>query len=231
MRRWASWTTTATFTQLAIDRGHVQGRRGPPPTTSAATTVQVRDGRTITTDGPYAETKEAPGRLLPDRGPDLDEAIDAAARIPGARHGSSRSGRSSSCPRWTPRGEQTEAVAQRRLTRPPSSSACSARNRAGRRDPDPGLRRLRHRRGGRPGSVRGGPRALALGRRSRPTPAPGSRRRPATGRSTGCAGRGSLATKTDELGRDWRDRRGPRRGGPIRTGEEETWPSRMIGSG
>jgi hypothetical protein len=56
--------------------------------TSAATTVQVRDGRTITTDGPYAETKEALGGFYLIEARDLDEAIDAAARIPGARHGS-----------------------------------------------------------------------------------------------------------------------------------------------
>ncbi len=53
-----------------------------------ATTVQVRDGRTITTDGPFAETKEALGGFYLIEAHDLDEAIDAAARIPGARHGS-----------------------------------------------------------------------------------------------------------------------------------------------
>ena len=58
------------------------------PQTSAATTVQVRNGKTITTDGPYAETKEALGGFYMIEARDLDEAIDAAARIPGARHGS-----------------------------------------------------------------------------------------------------------------------------------------------
>ena len=55
--------------------------------TSAATTVRVRDGKTITTDGPYAETKEALGGFYLIEAANLDEAIEAAARIPGALHG------------------------------------------------------------------------------------------------------------------------------------------------
>ncbi len=55
--------------------------------TSAATTVRVRDGKTITTDGPYAETKEALGGFYMIEAANLDEAIEAASRIPGARHG------------------------------------------------------------------------------------------------------------------------------------------------
>ena len=56
--------------------------------TSAATTVRVRDGRTVATDGPFAETKEALGGFYLIEAANLDEAIDAAARIPGAKHGS-----------------------------------------------------------------------------------------------------------------------------------------------
>ena len=55
------------------------------PTT--ATTVRVQDGRTLTTDGPFAETKEALGGYLIFEAGDLDAAIELAARIPAARHG------------------------------------------------------------------------------------------------------------------------------------------------
>ena len=53
-----------------------------------ATTVRVRDGQTMTTDGPFAETKEALGGFYLVEAKDLDEAIDLAARIPGAQVGS-----------------------------------------------------------------------------------------------------------------------------------------------
>ncbi|TAJ99958.1 MAG: YciI family protein [Chloroflexota bacterium] len=55
--------------------------------TSTATSVRVRDGKTIVTDGPFAETKEALGGfyLLDCR--DLDEAIEMAAKIPAAKRG------------------------------------------------------------------------------------------------------------------------------------------------
>jgi len=56
--------------------------------TSAATTVRVRDGRTLTTHGPFAETKEQLGGYYIVECANLDEAITWAARIPGARHGS-----------------------------------------------------------------------------------------------------------------------------------------------
>lgn len=52
-----------------------------------ATTVSVRDGRRIITDGPFAETKEILGGYFLIDAPDLDAAIEAAARIPGARMG------------------------------------------------------------------------------------------------------------------------------------------------
>jgi hypothetical protein len=55
--------------------------------TSTATTVRVRDGKTLTTDGPYAETKEALGGFYIVSAADLDEAIAYAAMIPGAGRG------------------------------------------------------------------------------------------------------------------------------------------------
>jgi hypothetical protein len=54
---------------------------------SKATTVRVQDGRTITTDGPFAETKEYLGGFFVVEADNLDEAIDAAAKIPAARTG------------------------------------------------------------------------------------------------------------------------------------------------
>src|SRR6266487_6274204 len=56
--------------------------------TNTATTVQVRNGKTLTTDGPFAETKEQLGGFYMLHCDDLDEAIEIAAKIPGARHGS-----------------------------------------------------------------------------------------------------------------------------------------------
>jgi hypothetical protein len=56
-----------------------------PPET--ATTVRVQDGRTLTTDGPFVEMKEALGGYLFYEADDLDAAIELAARIPAARMG------------------------------------------------------------------------------------------------------------------------------------------------
>ncbi|MEA2265115.1 MAG: hypothetical protein QOE27_698 [Solirubrobacteraceae bacterium] len=56
-----------------------------PPET--ATTVRVADGRTLTTDGPFAELKEAIGGFLVFEAGDLDAAIELASRIPAARMG------------------------------------------------------------------------------------------------------------------------------------------------
>lgn len=57
----------------------------PTPT---ATTVRVRDGKTLTTDGPFAETKEQLGGVFILECKDLDEAIHWASKIPDALHGS-----------------------------------------------------------------------------------------------------------------------------------------------
>ena len=52
-----------------------------------ATTVRVQDGKTLTTDGPFVELKEAVGGYLVFEADDLDAAIDLASRIPAARMG------------------------------------------------------------------------------------------------------------------------------------------------
>jgi hypothetical protein len=54
---------------------------------STATTVRVQDGRTLTTDGPFPETKEALGGYYLLEADDLDQAIEMAARVPAARLG------------------------------------------------------------------------------------------------------------------------------------------------
>jgi hypothetical protein len=56
--------------------------------TGTATTVRVRNGQTVTTDGPFAETKEQLGGYYLLNCKNLDEAIEFAAMIPGAKHGS-----------------------------------------------------------------------------------------------------------------------------------------------
>jgi hypothetical protein len=55
--------------------------------TSTATSVRVRDGKPLVTDGPFAETREQLGGYFLIDAKDLDEAIGIAARIPGARLG------------------------------------------------------------------------------------------------------------------------------------------------
>jgi hypothetical protein len=54
---------------------------------STATSVRVRDGKRLVTDGPFAETHEQLGGFFLIEARDLDEAIGIAARIPGARKG------------------------------------------------------------------------------------------------------------------------------------------------
>ncbi|MEK9141365.1 MAG: YciI family protein [Nitrospirota bacterium] len=53
-----------------------------------ATTVRIREGKTLTTDGPFAETKEQLGGFLMIDVPDLNDAIRVAAQFPAARFGS-----------------------------------------------------------------------------------------------------------------------------------------------
>jgi hypothetical protein len=77
----------ATFSRNIADQGVMRAGDALQPV-SAATTVRVRDGRTLVTDGPFAETKETLGGYYLVDCPDLDEAIAIAGRIPGARTGS-----------------------------------------------------------------------------------------------------------------------------------------------
>jgi hypothetical protein len=75
------------FTQSIIQSGNFKaGDRLQPATT--ATTVRVRDGKTLTTDGPFAETREQLGGYYLVEAKDLDAALAIAARIPGAKTGS-----------------------------------------------------------------------------------------------------------------------------------------------
>src|SRR6202011_6255152 len=56
--------------------------------TTTATTVRVRDGKRLTTDGPFAETKEQLGGYYLVEANNLDDAIHIASKIPGAKLGS-----------------------------------------------------------------------------------------------------------------------------------------------
>lgn len=75
------------FTQSIIESGNFKAGDGLQPT-STATTVRVRDGKTLTTDGPFAETREQLGGYYLIEARDLDAALAIAARIPGAKVGS-----------------------------------------------------------------------------------------------------------------------------------------------
>jgi hypothetical protein len=78
------------YDELASDlatKGQMLGADELAPTTSA-TTVRVRDGERLVTDGPFAETKEQLGGYFLVEVDDLDAAIDIAARVPSARSGS-----------------------------------------------------------------------------------------------------------------------------------------------
>lgn len=74
------------FTDDIKKSGHLLGGDALLPTT-AATTVRVRQGKLSATDGPFAETKEQLGGYYLIQATDLNDAIQVAARIPGARHG------------------------------------------------------------------------------------------------------------------------------------------------
>jgi hypothetical protein len=75
------------YTKDIVDRGLMHSGEALQPT-GTATTVRVRNDETLTTDGPFAETKEQLGGYYIVDCKDLDEAIATAARIPGARNGS-----------------------------------------------------------------------------------------------------------------------------------------------
>jgi hypothetical protein len=75
----------ADYQAISQTPGVTPGQRMQAP--EMATTVRVQDGKTITTDGPYVEMKEALGGYLYFEADDLDAAIALAARIPAARLG------------------------------------------------------------------------------------------------------------------------------------------------
>jgi hypothetical protein len=75
------------FTEAIKKSGNYKGGNPLQPTPTA-TTVRVKGGKTLTTDGPFAETKEQLGGYYLVEAKDLDEAIALAARIPSARMGS-----------------------------------------------------------------------------------------------------------------------------------------------
>jgi hypothetical protein len=76
-----------TFTQSIIQGGQFKAGDALQPI-STATTVRVRDGKALTTDGPFAETREQLGGYYLIEAKNLDEAITIAARVPSAKVGS-----------------------------------------------------------------------------------------------------------------------------------------------
>jgi hypothetical protein len=75
-----------TFTKEIVASGHMKGGNALQPT-STATTVRVREGKTLSTHGPFAETREQLGGYYLVEAKDLDEATRIAARIPSSRSG------------------------------------------------------------------------------------------------------------------------------------------------
>jgi hypothetical protein len=76
----------AAWAESMTERGVLRGGERLRPT-SDATTVQVRDGEVLTADGPFAETKEQIGGYFVVETADLDEAVEIAAKLPGAQVG------------------------------------------------------------------------------------------------------------------------------------------------
>ena len=70
----------------AEHRGAIGAGHALKPT-STATTVRIRDGKRLTTDGPFAETKEQLGGFYLVEAKDLDQAIEMAGKIPAANNG------------------------------------------------------------------------------------------------------------------------------------------------
>ena len=75
----------ADYQALSSSPGVTPGEQMDDPAT--ATTVRVEDGKTLVTDGPFVEVKEAVGGYLLYEADDLDAAIELASRIPAARLG------------------------------------------------------------------------------------------------------------------------------------------------
>lgn len=75
------------FTQSIVQSGNFKAGDALKRTPTA-TTVRVRNGKTLTTDGPFAETREQLGGYYLVEAKDLDQAIAIAARVPSAKFGS-----------------------------------------------------------------------------------------------------------------------------------------------
>jgi hypothetical protein len=84
--REAGYAQYREFARDAQEAGVLAGGDELGPTRDA-TTVRVRNGETLVTDGPYAELKEALGGYFLFECESTDEALDWAARIPAAEHG------------------------------------------------------------------------------------------------------------------------------------------------
>jgi hypothetical protein len=76
----------ARFTEWIKAKGHFIGANRLKPA-ATATTVRVRNGKVLVSDGPFAETKEQFGGYYLIEAQDLKEAIQVASKIPGARRG------------------------------------------------------------------------------------------------------------------------------------------------
>jgi hypothetical protein len=74
------------FTKSIIESGNFKGGDALQPT-STATTVRIKDGKPVTTHGPFAETREALIGYYQIDAKDLDEALAIAARVPSAQVG------------------------------------------------------------------------------------------------------------------------------------------------
>jgi hypothetical protein len=77
---------SAALTRKLHEDGKYVGA-GPLLPVSAATSVRVREGKRLVTDGPFAETREQLGGYFLIDANDLDDAIEIAGRIPAARKG------------------------------------------------------------------------------------------------------------------------------------------------
>src|ERR1700691_396143 len=77
----------ADYTKSIVQAGQFKGAERLRPVATAST-VRVRDGKTLITDGPFAETREQLGGYYLVEAKNLDEALAIAAKIPGAKHGS-----------------------------------------------------------------------------------------------------------------------------------------------
>lgn len=75
------------FTEGIVKSGNFRAGKQLQPV-ATATTVRVRDGKRLTTDGPFAETREQLGGFYMIEAKDLDEALAIAERCPAARFGS-----------------------------------------------------------------------------------------------------------------------------------------------